>query len=346
MSILSLPLKLRFNNFTSPQRTPWGGTRIADLKNHLGVAEGTIIGESWEISGHPELPSHVGMTSLNELIRQDPISLLGQRIVDRFGPELPFLVKLLDTRDWLSVQVHPKADYPGLKPGEHSKNEAWVILETSQNPPNPPLSKGGKGGFSPSGIYFGFKEGVTRKDAQSALEDGSDLTRFLNFVPVQPGDVYFVQAGVPHAIGPGLFLYEIQETSSTTYRYFDFNRRDKNGNPRQLHKEDAVAATDWNLPWGGKLLSQLKIEPYGNRLLSTPYFEVSKIELKRGATATGDSSGGFHGITVLKGELRIKTTSSQIQMNQGESAIIPAAVGRYSIISSTPESFTLLAKIP
>ncbi|MBT7461479.1 MAG: class I mannose-6-phosphate isomerase, partial [Waddliaceae bacterium] len=200
----------RCDNFTPPERTPWGGTEIVEsYKKHLGIKTEDIVGESWELSGHPSFPNtflcddlQVSLTELENLFSD---KLYGEGITS-----MPFLVKLLNSRKNLSVQVHPKDGDFVDKP---SKTEAWYILAAEEG----------------AGIYLGLKEGVTKEEFEECMRSGEDVSVFLNFVEVHPGDVYFIPAGTLHAIGSGITLLEVQETSESTFRAYDWGRLQDDG---------------------------------------------------------------------------------------------------------------------
>lgn len=216
------PLRLR-PAFTPQSRTPWGGTRIAErYGTELGLAPGQVVGEAWVLSLDPQFPSMVGDVPLSERV------------------DCALLVKLLDAAQPLSVQIHPSDDYEGLRPSECGKPESWYVVESDPG----------------AGLYLGFREGVCAADVRVALDDGSDVSQLMHFVPVEPGDFFLIDAGTPHAIGPGVLLVEPQRviggSSGVTYRYWDWNRRydaagvtSQQGKPRELHVNDAIAVTDW-----------------------------------------------------------------------------------------------------
>lgn len=332
---LNLPLKPRSDNFTPLSRTPWGGTRIAQLKSHLGVPIGQKIGESWEISGHPDFPNIFQIENeqitLLELLKKYPEKILGKRNLERFGPQMPFLAKLLNAEDWLSVQVHPKPNYPNLKPGEHSKTEAWHIIEAQEG----------------AGIYLGLAEGTTPEKMKKALTAGEDVTKLLHFVRVKEGETWFVPAGTPHAIGPGLFLYEPQESSATTYRYYDFNRKDQKGKTRPLHIEEAIGCTDWEAPRGTALEKRLRMKG-GNLLISSPEFRLLRFDLKRGTALKQETEGGVQGFTALSGKFEFTSQQSDriVSVMSGESVILPACIGTYQIRSVSDQGTLLRVDIP
>src|SRR5262245_48532991 len=197
-------------------RTPWGGTRIAaQYKSKLlDQAEGRVIGESWEVSIEPDFPAQIEQgESLSAYIAAAPEAVLGREATELGRGGTALLVKLLDTAESLSVQIHPDDHYRGLKSGECGKPESWYVVEATAG----------------AGLYLGFRSGVHEDQVRRALETGDSLESLLHFIPVQPGDFFVIDAGMPHAIGAGLTLVEPQHVlpgqRGITYRYWDWNRR-------------------------------------------------------------------------------------------------------------------------
>jgi mannose-6-phosphate isomerase len=200
------------------------------------------VGESWEVSVEPDFPGEIAATGqlLTDWLATHAEAVLGEE-ARRGRPSTALLVKLLDTAEPLSVQIHPSDDYAGLAAGEAGKPESWYVVDAEPN----------------SGLYLGFEDGVQRADVERALDEGESLVPLLAFVPVRAGDFFVIDAGTPHAIGAGLTLVEPQHVlpgaRGVTYRYWDWNRRydshgspDPQGKPRTLHTEDALAVTRWD----------------------------------------------------------------------------------------------------
>ncbi len=232
------PLLLRGDAVTSPQRTPWGGTRLAKLFDK-GTDTNARIGESWELSLGDELPSTVRGSNerLTRVIAANPKGWLGRDP----GRAQSLLVKMLDADAPLSVQIHPHNDDPTLAANESGKPESWYVIATEPK----------------AWIAFGWNAGVTRGDVEHALARGDgSLAKLLQRVNVEVGDTFIVDAGTPHAIGPGVTLIEPQYVADAkrglTYRYWDWDRlydarglESSAGSKRALHEADALRVTNW-----------------------------------------------------------------------------------------------------
>jgi mannose-6-phosphate isomerase len=242
------PWRLSPDNFTPPTRTPWGGRSIPDkYKRALNLAPDkrafACVGESWEVSVDASFPSHIvdSNTTLRAAIEADPVAALGADIAKRYGG-LPFLVKWLDAKDVLSVQVHPSNDYPKLTPKQCGKRECWFVVDAEPG----------------AVIYLGFQQGVTRERVREAITAGESLAALMNAVPVQAGDLFDLQTGTVHALGAGVVIIEPQEVTpgkeGVTYRVWDWNRRydatgkqDPSGQARELHIDHSLAVISFDL---------------------------------------------------------------------------------------------------
>ncbi|GAB4019657.1 MAG: mannose-6-phosphate isomerase, class I [Bdellovibrio sp.] len=185
----------------------WGGSELSKLK---GIAvQGEPLGETWEVSIHPDGPSLIGGESLAKVLNPQ---------------QLPYLIKFIDTSDNLSIQVHPDDEYAQRVEKQAGKTECWVILGAGEG----------------AGLYLGLKEGVTKEEFQTAVESSKDVQQLMNFYPVSRGDFFYVPAGSLHAIGKNVLMCEIQQSSGVTYRVWDWNRVDSKGRPRELHLNKAM----------------------------------------------------------------------------------------------------------
>ncbi|MCL4162945.1 UNVERIFIED_CONTAM: hypothetical protein GTU68_029289, partial [Idotea baltica] len=208
----------------------WGGTKLRDV---LGKPiESDITGESWEIStvkGDVSIVSNGEFAdiSLQNLIDQYPEELLGKRVLERFGKEFPILIKFIDAKQDLSIQLHPNDELARKRHNSFGKTEMWYIMDAD----------------SDAKLIVGFNKDISKSEYSKSLEENR-LLELLNYEKVKEGDTFFINTGKIHAIGAGVLLAEIQQTSDVTYRVFDFNRKDKNGDLRELHTELARDAID------------------------------------------------------------------------------------------------------
>ena len=352
------PLLPRPDNLTPPLRTPWGGTKILSrFKRGLEIsgekASYPVVGESWEISADKTFPSLFRIEGPDR-----PLELTFPQLGDLFGTEIlggtgegggqcPILVKLLDAADNLSVQVHPDDSFKGLGPGECGKPESWFVVDREPG----------------AGLFLGLREGVSAASLRASLEKGEDISGHLNFVAVEPGDFFLIDAGVVHAIGAGVTLVEPQRISAArtglTYRFWDWNRRyndrgeqDPAGRPRALHVDESFAVTRFDGPRGPDFIHSIRPEPVEvarergsveTRLARTKHLGVHRIELAPGGELPGDASEGFHGLTVVEGVVEIcKGSSTSAELRYGASAVIPASFGRYTLAARAE---SLLVKV-
>jgi mannose-6-phosphate isomerase len=236
------------------QRKIWGGKNLERLKKLENIPGTDPFGETWEISIHPDGPS---FHNNNKLEIQTPIE------------ELTYLVKLIDTGDALSVQVHPGDEYARVHEGSSGKSESWLILSTEEN----------------SVIYLGLKNGVTREIFLKGLEKKENMSEYLNSYKVKPGDFFFVPAGSIHAIGAGILMAEVQQSSGITYRVWDWNRVDSNGNPRELHIKKSLDVINFdssaNTPAYFQMAHDLFNEMGKKELLEHTAFKFSLVNLKK-----------------------------------------------------------------
>lgn len=236
------------------QRKIWGGKNLERIKKLQPLAGAEPYGETWEISVHPDGPSfHNG----KELVVQEKFE------------ELTYLVKLIDTGDALSVQVHPGDEYARFHENSSGKSECWLILEAEKN----------------SVIYLGLKDGVTRESFLKGLSSGDNMSEYLNSYRVMPGDFFYVPAGSIHAIGAGILMAEVQQSSGITYRVWDWNRVDSKGNPRELHIDKSLDVMNFdpkaNTPMFFKIAHDLFKDEGKKELITHSSFKFSLVNLKK-----------------------------------------------------------------
>lgn len=297
---------IRFRPFLRPM--VWGGRKLGELL-HKPLPTSETFGESWEISDHGSHPSvvHNGSTpdaTLQDLLRQDARGLTGFPL-----SSFPWLVKYLDAADWLSVQVHPdEVAVRRLLPGEGSKTEAWFILDAQPG----------------SRVYAGLKEGVNEDVLRRACADGTVADCLHSFEP-RAGDCLFLPAGTVHAVGGGVLIAEVQQTSDATFRLFDWNRTDAQGRSRQLHLEEAIASIDWKA--GPVTPVHVPDYPHGTpicqELVRCRYFHLDYVR-QRDAFALG--GGKMQVMMVLHGDGELWYDAGREPLVQGETILLPAAM--------------------
>jgi mannose-6-phosphate isomerase len=293
----------------------WGGCRLAEvLGKSLPTAE--AFGESWEISDHASHHSRVVEGSLagrtlRELMENEPAALFG---AGGSPSSFPWLVKFLDARDWLSVQVHPDDEsVQRLWPGEGGKTEAWFVLDAA------PTGK----------VFVGLLPGVDEARLRVALREGTVSDCLYSFRP-RPGDCLFLPAGTVHAVGGGVLMAEVQQTSDATFRLFDWNRRDTQGRSRTLHIEEALACIDWSAgpvhpiraqgyPQGpGAAPAQ---EPIRQRLVACRYFTLDYF---RDAQPFACGGGRMQVIMVAHGQGSLDGAAGSCALRPGDTLLLPA----------------------
>jgi len=288
----------------------WGGTKLKTLYNKK--SEFDIVAESWELSAHKDGQSIVmggeydGLT-LNEYIEKAGKQILGTN-AENFE-YFPILIKFIDAQGSLSVQVHPDDEYALANEGEYGKTEMWYILDCEEG----------------ATLYYGFTKDVTKQEYEEAIRNNT-LTEILNAVPVHKGDVFFIEAGTVHAIGAGIIICEIQQNSNTTYRVYDYNRKDKDGNTRPLHIEKAVEVSN--------LKKSPELKPVSDDrdvvLAQCKYFTVRRLRVEESMEIDIDKSS-FHSLIVAEGSGKVMLNGEKTQMNKGDSIFVPAQNGKYTI---------------
>ncbi len=242
---------------------------------------------------------------LDELVGVYMGDLVGDKVFERFGEEFPLLVKIIDARQKLSVQVHPTDDIAAARHGAWGKTEMWYILHRE------PGAK----------VYLGFREGVTREVYSAALADGS-VDRLLNEVDVEPGDAFFIPSGTVHTIGEGVTLAEVQQTSDVTYRIFDWNRLGLDGRPRELHTEWAMDAINFAAPV--RRISQRPPVGEAALLVESPYFTANVVDVAGAAVRELASRDSFTIYICLAGEVSLSVPGSEATLKADEAILIPA----------------------
>ncbi len=299
----------------------WGGR---NLYNKYGKTDFEDMAEAWELSGYPGKESvaaggqYDGKT-ITEIINEKGWSCLGKKAAgyDKF----PILIKFIDAAQSLSIQVHPNDEIARQLGAFGGKTEMWIICDCEKD----------------AFLYMGVKEPLTKEKFRDAILDGT-ITEYLNKVYVKPGDTYFISAGTIHAIGAGITICEIQQTSDTTYRLFDFKRKDKNGNERELHIEQSMVASILE-PTNDFYVEPEKI---GNelKLVNCPYFNVSRIECTESESVLVGADS-FAVFTVTDGSGTIENGDDTVNVCKGDTVFAFADAGeivlngKMSVVKST-----------
>ena len=300
---MPLPPILMYPSYRHGKATPWGGARLRELFNK--DTPGIKTGESLEVSVIPGLNSmDAEGTQLSRLIERYGKTLLGTEIKGDF----PLLLKLIDARESLSVQVHPGDAYAHKNENKQGKSEAWIILDAK------PGSK----------LVYGIRNDVTAEMLETAAEKGRALEELLNYVEVSKGDVYSIPAGTVHAIGEGIVLYEIQQSSDITYRFYDWDRRDEHGNKRTLHAKQALDVATLGSPPEKIKPQLLSMQGDGQLelLLDTPYFSTLRYSHCHDAVLSPDRRR-FAMLTALQPAL-LRYGDRSLELACGQTVLLPA----------------------
>ncbi len=299
----------------------WGGEQLASWKN---LPHQQHIGESWEVSAVASAPSVVANGtwagySLLEVIAKMPEAILGKAVSKQNKGEMPVLVKFIDANDELSIQVHPDNEMAKREHGKLGKNEMWYIISAEEG----------------ACIYAGFQEQLSEEEYKQRVADGSIVDALAKH-PVQAGDVFYIPAGRVHAIGKGIRLLEVQQSSDITYRIYDYERLDLNGQPRELHTELAAHALDYQVYQEYKNEYQETVNT-ANLCLETEYFTVRVVDLQETIRRNMVKYDSFVVQTCIQGEckIRIRSTHDEITLREGYSCLIPAAIADYDMIPLT-----------
>lgn len=291
------------------------------MAEYLGIADAGGDGplaESWQVYGEGRIKNGpLADGTLNEVARSAGAAFVGTASMGRYGGAFPLLAKFIDAAQPLSIQVHPDDDYASAHEagsGHLGKAEAWYILEAQPG----------------AEIIWGFRESMTSDAVRQAVAAG-ELEKYLNHLPVAPGDVIYNPPGTVHAIGAGVFLFEIQQASDLTYRLYDYGRRDVEGMERELHVDKALDVA--HLQAG----SMAKMTPLalgdGRRLLmESNHFAMETVVPER-VVGLSTSPASLEIITVTRGSMVLESRSGEVEMATGESVVLPATLGDYRLAS-------------
>ena len=294
----------------------WGGEKLREQYNIK--SDKTPLAEAWMLSAHKSGESVIVNTDDKGLTLSEYISKYGKTALgkncERFE-NFPVLIKFIDAKDNLSIQVHPSDEYALKNEGEFGKTEMWYILDAEPD----------------AFLYYGFKEEISKDEFVERIENNT-LLEVLNAVKVNKGDVFFIPAGTLHAIGKGIVIAEVQQNSNITYRVYDYHRQDAEHNFRPLHIKQAEDVTGFMPPLQGhRPMGQriLKEGHYKQLLVKCPYFQVSRIEVETGLKK---SAGDAHqSLLILEGNGILIYEDSVMEVKEGDSIYIPKGAGIYQI---------------
>jgi mannose-6-phosphate isomerase len=306
----------------------WGGQKARTFFG-LDFSPLPNCGEVWVLSGYPKNESIVSNgflkgNDLNELIEVYMEDLIGDKVFETYGTEFPLLIKILDSNDWLSIQVHPDDKLAAERHQGRGKTEMWYVIDAEQG----------------AELISGFRSSISREQYLEKMQSGQ-LTSLLNYEKAEAGDVFFVPSGRVHALGPGLFIAEIQQSSDHTYRIFDYNRPDQSGKPRPLHTELALDAIDFEYRTDIKL----KYKPEWNLtvpLVECPYFESGLLKFGISVDKDYTDLDSFVILFCVGGKCSVSYRNGKEGLKAGEALLVPASL---KVLTLVPEMETQILEV-
>ncbi len=293
----------------------WGGTRLRELFGKESELE--RLAESWELSCHPDGECIIdggeydGM-KLSSFVKEHPEAV---STGFKSGDSFPVLVKLIDARNDLSVQVHPDDEYAGKYENDNGKTEMWYIIDAEQG----------------AELVYGFREKLTKEEFRRAIEDNTLMDK-VNRVPVKQGDVFFIEPGTLHAIGKGILIAEIQQSSNVTYRVYDYGRLGADGKPRPLHIEKAIEVTNTEPSDPSRPVYGMELDGVVTQLLADcEYFNVNRHRLIKELELCADSSSFAHVLMIGGSGGELVADNYRLELKMGTSVFVPAGTGAYAI---------------
>ena len=297
----------------------WGGHRLQVYKGLQSTDE--PIGESWEVSAVPSSTSIISNGSfagrdIISVISEYPEDILGKAVNEKYHGQLPLLVKFIDAKRDLSIQVHPNDEMAQREHGKMGKSEMWYVIKADAG----------------SHLYAGFKQEITPEEYQQRIADGT-IIEVLADHQVKAGDVFYLPAGRIHAICGGILLAEVQQSSDVTYRIYDYNRPGMDGKPRELHTELAAQALDYHVE------ENYRTEYVDNpnkaiQIIDSPYFDVRVMEISKPFHRDLRKYDSFIISMCIEGDCKlcVRSTGDEILLRQGSSTLIPAAIADYDVL--------------
>lgn len=297
----------------------WGGQQLRPYKGLAPSSES--VGESWEVSALASSPCVVANgewagTVLPSVIGQAPELFLGRSVSQKYGGKLPLLVKLIDARRDLSIQVHPNDEMARRVHGTMGKSEMWYVIRADEG----------------SHLYAGFKQPITPSEYQRRVADGT-IVDVLASHQVKAGDVFYIPAGRVHAICGGIMLAEVQQSSDVTYRIFDYNRPGMDGKPRELHTALAAEALDYHVERNYRTEYAAPANK-AIQIIDSPYFDVRVMEITAPFHRNLLKYDSFVISVCVEGDciIRVRSTGGEVMLRQGSTTLIPAAIADYDVL--------------
>ena len=293
----------------------WGGQKLQQLLNKPTTS--TEAGESWEISdveGDTSVVANGPLkgSSLKALLESYTSDLLGEKNFRQFGTKFPLLIKFIDAKQDLSVQLHPNDQLAKERHNSFGKTEMWYVVQADPK----------------SNLIVGFNQDMTQELYLKHLE-AKTLQSILNFDAVKPGDTYFIEVGRIHAIGAGVLLAEIQQTSDITYRVYDWDRVDSEGKERELHNDIALEAFDFEMPDNFRVKYSLDSNT-STELVSCPYFTTNVLEVNA-PLQKENNHDSFMIYMCVEGAASLEVDGAVTEFSMGETVLVPACIHRFSI---------------
>ncbi|ADV68416.1 type I phosphomannose isomerase catalytic subunit [Deinococcus maricopensis] len=297
----------------------WGGQRLRAQPHGTPIGEAWVVAEGGRVAGTDR--------TVADFARDEGAAFLGSDVAARYGARFPLLIKLLDCADWLSVQVHPDDEQAARLVGEGAfgKTEAWHFLEVA---PGARILAGVREGTSPAALADAIRSGTVLDVAQA--------------VDVRAGDSVFIPAGTLHALGPGMLLYEVQQTSDTTYRVYDWDRPASAG--RALHVEESVAVTD--AAARAQVTPTPGDAPGVHTVVTCPYFTLDVLRVPAAGQSEDTRGRSFHALTVTSGEVEVRAHGETVTLRRLETVLVAGGAGAYTLRALDGTAEVLRAFVP
>lgn len=310
----------------------WGGSQLRSYKGLEPSDE--PIGESWEVSAVPTSTSIISNgewkgKDLISAINEQPEAILGRAVNEKYQGKLPLLVKFIDAKKDLSIQVHPNDEMARREHGKMGKSEMWYVIKADEG----------------AHLYAGFKQEISPEEYQQRIKDGT-ITEVLADHKVKAGDVFYLPAGRVHAICGGILLAEVQQSSNVTYRIFDYNRPGMDGKPRELHTELAAKALDYHVEENYRT-EYIDSANKAVQIIDTPFFDVRVMEISKPFHRDLRKYDSFVISMCIEGDCKIcvRSTGDEILLKEGYSTLIPAVISDYDVIPQKEKTRLLDAYI-